>query len=1069
MEFINRFFETLEGIISSTPYKHILQDTFGVRTKNQMICQGGCDTVRGRNEPNFFISVDIARNKTIEAGLQEFIAGNIINDYMCETCDKKVDIESRNYIDQLPNVLILHLKRFAFNFDTLRNEKINSRVEFPPTLNVLPYHIDNTKEGEEHNLEEYDYELVGIVVHSGTADGGHYYSYIRHRLPDGSLDPEKWFEFNDSSIKVYNSSNIESDCFGKSEQSLEDATASWYKTVSVDNRKNAYCLFYERKIKSDIRLVIEGSGEEEKCEMRSFKDHQKFVPDNVFHEVLKSNEKYMFEKHMYAEEYFKYLIDLFGNATYQPDKLAQLGTEYAIDIVAHSFESKSLPDLMTKIKELYANSEEACIQLVERMSSDNLKTLSDLMLACTEKTTRECVADLFSFVLNRLVAYDFSDESLVKRFIDAIFVLIPAECSKYWTRFQQFWDFLYNFASGGKNDGTAEEAAEAGKLQIEYLMEIDAITKLIDFYLAEKSPFATTAENRTQMGNKFFMPCFDGLIKTVSLLTRHVNLCGLNMATTLGDIENDYQFTEDAQMLLNLSEFYDKTLREGYDGEALGEIVGHLTSENEEFSKMIATVIIKGLNEIEYEEVKSFYAVLDSFLTCNDSLQSKRIEWVMGVPTLVKSYKMSLPAFGASFTSFIDEEVYQYVSTLSFGQNIYAMPESILSLIWRQRKRWDHHCIVCMKYLFNIAQKSEILSNYIANLPPPTYQFKRYIDWIEEYIDNYREYNLNWVSYGFSMKRVETSVEALKAYNAFKDAVQPTTPEVYIIGDTKSEDKSHEDNDKDIHFNFTVYEYATNYAVSKANGKRNDALPSLRLRSEMQVSHISTSNKAMSVNQEFKKRVSITETADEAVNAGEDPGFDVLENPQDAIEMKPITTSTDDPEEAPQPQDVDDVQDEASTDAQAESEEEAAETEAAETETESYTNTVLLFVGNNYDSVAKNVTLKLVQGENMNYRCPITPIEAEFGANSKRDLFTLVKEDPSIDSWGDLYFEYEVTNVDQPDTSEPYDPIDDWPSVDVGTGDDMRPPPGQIACPDCTFFNPDTAFRCEICGHTFGN
>jgi len=30
----------------------------------------------------------------------------------------------------------------------------------------------------------------------------------------------------------------------------------------------------------------------------------------------------------------------------------------------------------------------------------------------------------------------------------------------------------------------------------------------------------------------------------------------------------------------------------------------------------------------------------------------------MGVPTLVKSYKMSLPAFGASFTSFIDEEVY---------------------------------------------------------------------------------------------------------------------------------------------------------------------------------------------------------------------------------------------------------------------------------------------------------------------------------------------------------------------------------------------------------------------------
>ena len=99
--------------------------------------------------------------------------------------------------------------------------------------------------------------------------------------------------------------------------------------------------------------------------------------------------------------------------------------------------------------------------------------------------------------------------------------------------------------------------------------------------------------------------------------------------------------------------------------------------------------------------------------------------------------------------------------------------------------------------------------------------------------------------------------------------------------------------------------------------------------------------------------------------------------------MKPISTTTDEnDEEAPQPQDVEDVQDEASTDAQADSEEETSNP---------YSNTVLLFVGNNYDTKAKNVTLRLVQGENMNYRCPITPIEAEFGSNSKRDLFTLVK------------------------------------------------------------------------------
>lgn len=137
---------------------------------------------------------------------------------------------------------------------------------------------------------------------------------------------------------------------------------------------------------------------------------------------------------------------------------------------------------------------------------------------------------------------------------------------------------------------------------------------------------------------------------------------------------------------------------------------------------------------------------------------------------------------------------------------------------------------------------------------------------------------------------------------------------------------------------------------------------------------------------------------------------------------------------------VDEVREELeedSTDANVESEEEA---------NEMVSNTVLLFVGNNYDNVAKNVTLKFVKGENSNYMCPITPIEAEFGANSKRDLFTLIKEDPTSDSWGELSFVYEVSNVHEAgQVTETYDDSyygEEYGSVDVGTGDDIRPPVG---------------------------
>ena len=38
---------------------------------------------------------------------------------------------------------------------------------------------------------------VGVVVHTGTADAGHYYSFAKG-------DDEKWFEFNDRMIRLFN-------------------------------------------------------------------------------------------------------------------------------------------------------------------------------------------------------------------------------------------------------------------------------------------------------------------------------------------------------------------------------------------------------------------------------------------------------------------------------------------------------------------------------------------------------------------------------------------------------------------------------------------------------------------------------------------------------------------------------------------------------------------------------------------------------------------------------------------------------------------------------------------------
>jgi len=83
------------------------------------------------------------------ASLQKLIEGETINDYECETCKKKVDISKRILLSQTPNVLIVHLQRIIFNFDTFRNDKINSLFEFPTHLDLKPYsfHEVMRKEG----------------------------------------------------------------------------------------------------------------------------------------------------------------------------------------------------------------------------------------------------------------------------------------------------------------------------------------------------------------------------------------------------------------------------------------------------------------------------------------------------------------------------------------------------------------------------------------------------------------------------------------------------------------------------------------------------------------------------------------------------------------------------------------------------------------------------------------------------------------------------------------------------------------------------------------------------------
>lgn len=102
---------------------------------------------------------------------------------------------------KLPNILIIQLKRFSKDGDSMRSgfgmgmrsmissSKNSDLVSFPVSnLDMKKYVLDPNE------YENYSYDLFAISNHMGSLYGGHYTAHCKNSL-DG-----KWYEFNDSSV-----------------------------------------------------------------------------------------------------------------------------------------------------------------------------------------------------------------------------------------------------------------------------------------------------------------------------------------------------------------------------------------------------------------------------------------------------------------------------------------------------------------------------------------------------------------------------------------------------------------------------------------------------------------------------------------------------------------------------------------------------------------------------------------------------------------------------------------------------------------------------------------------------
>ncbi|XP_074025512.1 ubiquitin carboxyl-terminal hydrolase 9X isoform X2 [Leptinotarsa decemlineata] len=325
VEFFMSLVESLDEALKTLGHEQIMSKILGGSYSDQKICKG-CPHRYSKEEPFSVISVDIRNHSSLPDSMEQYVKGELLEGadaYHCEKCAKKVVTVKRLCVKKLPPILGIQLKRFEYDFERVCAIKFNDYFEFPRELDMEPYTVSGLAKIEGEIIDcDLDpsaddvctkYRLSGIVVHSGQASGGHYYSYIRSRDPSGEV---RWYKFDDGDVsecRMGDDEEMKVQCFGG--DYMGEVFDPMLKRTTYRRQKrwwNAYMLFYTRHdieeeaaLKALDLLTISGTRKETHLKM----------PVAIENSIRKQNIKFLHHRSQFSVEYFSFIRKLATSCT----------------------------------------------------------------------------------------------------------------------------------------------------------------------------------------------------------------------------------------------------------------------------------------------------------------------------------------------------------------------------------------------------------------------------------------------------------------------------------------------------------------------------------------------------------------------------------------------------------------------------------------------------------------------------------------------------------------------------------------------------------------------------------
>lgn len=191
----NKSSVTRRAVCGKTP----ISDIFRGQTRCRVL-KAGDQTPTDNVQPFFTLQLDIEKAASVKEALELLVGKDELQGVTCSKTHKQVEAWTQTTLEDLPIVLILHLKCFLYKPDGC--SKIVKTLDFPVDLKI-DIKLMSANRKNKYSLKQRSYKLIAVVYHDGKeATKGHYVTDAYH------VGYGCWIRYDDGAVRSVPESHV---------------------------------------------------------------------------------------------------------------------------------------------------------------------------------------------------------------------------------------------------------------------------------------------------------------------------------------------------------------------------------------------------------------------------------------------------------------------------------------------------------------------------------------------------------------------------------------------------------------------------------------------------------------------------------------------------------------------------------------------------------------------------------------------------------------------------------------------------------------------------------------------